>query len=263
MGVQKYRKGLHEHKNSQTNNHRGNVFHWSSAEQSVDPSFFSICIHFLTAPNVIPLSKCFLNTIVKIITGNMNIVVAAAIAGQSSPPSPIIVGIKGGSVCASLKVSKIANAYSFHEKIKQKMAVAAIPVAAWGKMILKKALNLEYPSTRAASSYSFGISSIKPFNNQTERLKLTTVYKIIIPRCVSFKPNFRYIKKMGTAAAMGGNIRVERIKNNRSSFSGILKRENAYAAKVPKNTEKKVAPKPMIREFVNRWKNLDCPVITI
>ena len=69
--------------------------------------------------------------------------VAAEIAGQSNPPSPIMVGINGGSVWASLKVSNIAKAYSFQAKIRQKMAVAAMPVAASGKMILKKALNLE------------------------------------------------------------------------------------------------------------------------
>ena len=33
-------------------------------------------------------------------TGNKNKVVPAPIAGQSRPPSPIIVGIKGGAVCA-------------------------------------------------------------------------------------------------------------------------------------------------------------------
>ena len=54
--------------------------------------------YFLTAPNVIPLRRCFLNTTVKIITGIKNKVVPAPIAGQSNPPSPIIVGIKGGAV---------------------------------------------------------------------------------------------------------------------------------------------------------------------
>ena len=90
-----------------------------------------------------PRNKCFFNKTVKTTTGSKNIMVAAEMAGQSRPPSPMIVGMKGGSVCASLNVSKMAKAYSFQAKIKQKMAVAAIPVAAWGKMILKKALILE------------------------------------------------------------------------------------------------------------------------
>ena len=56
--------------------------------------------YFLTAPKVIPLKRCFLKMIVKIITGNRNKVVPAPIAGQSRPPSPMIVGINGGAVYA-------------------------------------------------------------------------------------------------------------------------------------------------------------------
>ncbi len=37
----------------------------------------------------------------------------------------------------------------------------------------------------------------------------------------------RNIRKIGMATAMGGIIRVDRMKNSRSSFSGILKREKA------------------------------------
>ena len=57
-------------------------------------------------------------------------VVPAPIAGQSRPPSPMIVGINGGAVCALNWVSRTAKAYSFQEKIMQKIAVAAIPVIA-------------------------------------------------------------------------------------------------------------------------------------
>lgn len=68
---------------------------------------------------------------------------------------------------------------------------------------------------------------------------------------------------MGTAAAIGGNIRVDNIKNNRSSLAGILNLEKPYAASVPKKTEKKVDPKPIAIEFTKRWKNLDGPAMTI
>ena len=64
------------------------------------------------------------------ITGTRKIVAPAATAGQSWPPIPIIVGIKGGAVCAVPEVKRTAKAYSFHAKIRQKMAVDAIPVAA-------------------------------------------------------------------------------------------------------------------------------------
>ena len=80
---------------------------------------------------------------------------------------------------------------------------------------------------------------------------------------MSFKPSVRYIKNIGTAAAIGGNIRVDKIKNRRSFFAGILNLEKPYAARVPKKTEKKVDPKPMAIEFTKRWKNLDGPAITI
>ena len=86
---------------------------------------------------------------------------------------------------------------------------------------------------------------------------------MIIPKCVSPSPIFRYIINIGTATAMGGNILVERMKNIKSSFKGILNLENAYAAKDPKNTDKNVAPNPIINELAYLPKNLEGPAITI
>ena len=68
---------------------------------------------------------------------------------------------------------------------------------------------------------------------------------------------------MGTATAIGGNILVERIKNNKSSFNGTLNLENAYAANAPRNTDANVEPKPIIIEFEYLPKNFEGPVITI
>ena len=48
----------------------------------------------------------------------------------------MMIGMKGGAVCALPLVSKSAKAYSFQEKIRQKMAVAAMPVAACGSTTL-------------------------------------------------------------------------------------------------------------------------------
>ena len=73
---------------------------------------------------------------VKIMTGNRKIVAPAATAGQSNPPIPMIVGMNGGAVCAVAEVSKTANAYSFQAKIRQKIAVEAMPVAACGRTTL-------------------------------------------------------------------------------------------------------------------------------
>jgi hypothetical protein len=55
------------------------------------------------------------------------------------PPSPMMMGIKGGAVWASPEVSKTAKAYSFQAKIRQKMAVATMPVTACGSTTLRKA----------------------------------------------------------------------------------------------------------------------------
>ena len=51
----------------------------------------------------------------------------------------MMMGIKGGAVCASPEVSKTAKAYSFQAKIRQKMAVATMPVTACGSTTLRKA----------------------------------------------------------------------------------------------------------------------------
>ena len=64
--------------------------------------------------------------------GIKNSVVADATAGQSCPPSPMMKGMKGGMVCAWPEVSSTAKAYSFQAKIRQKIAVAAMPVVACG-----------------------------------------------------------------------------------------------------------------------------------
>ena len=68
---------------------------------------------------------------------------------------------------------------------------------------------------------------MNPFSSQTARLMFTPVYSRIIPRCVSDRPSWRNIRKIGIATAMGGIMRVDRMKNKRSSFSGTRNREKA------------------------------------
>jgi hypothetical protein len=55
------------------------------------------------------------------------------------PPSPMMIGMKGGAVCASPLVSSSAKAYSFQAKIRQKIAVAAMPVVACGSTTFQNA----------------------------------------------------------------------------------------------------------------------------
>ena len=72
-------------------------------------------------------------------TGSRNSTVPAAMTVQSCRPVPIWLGMKGGAVWARRLVRIYAKAYSFHAVMKQNTAVAAMPVAASGSTILKKA----------------------------------------------------------------------------------------------------------------------------
>ena len=76
---------------------------------------------------------------VKTRIGIRNKVVPPPTAGQSMPPSPMMVGMNGGAVWAVPEVRSTAKAYSFQAKIRQKIAVAAMPVIAWGSTTLRNA----------------------------------------------------------------------------------------------------------------------------
>ena len=51
----------------------------------------------------------------------------------------MMLGMNGGAVWAMPLVSSSAKAYSFQAKIRQKMAVAAMPADAWGSTTLRNA----------------------------------------------------------------------------------------------------------------------------
>src|SRR5437762_2855035 len=65
------------------------------------------------------------------------------------------------------------------------------------------------------------------------------------------------------ATAMGGIMRVERMKNRRSSLPRTRKRENAYAAITPSSTESAVEPNEMITELTKRGMKFDGPATTM
>src|SRR5207253_11359128 len=124
------RPGLHEHHEPQRDQSDGRTLPRRASEEA---------LHLRIAPKVMPRSRCLRNSTVKNSTGNRNGVVPAAIAGQSRPPSPMMVGMNGGEVCAVPLVSSSAKAYSFQAKMRQKIAVVAIPVAACGSTTFRKA----------------------------------------------------------------------------------------------------------------------------
>src|SRR5215468_11364679 len=131
IGVQGKRERLHQGHHAKADQRRRRVLPGTPAEELGRR-------HLRTAPKVMPRSRCRRSRKVKTTIGIRNSVVAAATAGQSCPPSPMMNGMNGGMVCASPLVSRSANAYSFQEKMRQKIAVAAMPVAACGRTTLVK-----------------------------------------------------------------------------------------------------------------------------
>src|SRR6266852_9015936 len=141
IAIQIQGERLHQHQNSKADQrHRRRLARATTEPER--PSRYVSCDpfrHLRTAPKVMPRNKWRRSRMVKHRIGMKNIVVAAATAGQSWPPSPMINGMKGGIVCASPLVSRTAKAYSFQAKIRQKIAVSAIPVVACGRTTLKNA----------------------------------------------------------------------------------------------------------------------------
>src|ERR1700674_5709076 len=135
---------LHQHDHAGADENRGQVFPRAPAEypaqqRAAGSLVLDLHAHRRTAPKVMPRSSSLRSRMVKTTMGTRNSVVPAATAGQSCPPSPMMKGMKGGVVCASPEVSSTAKAYSFQEKIRQKIAVAAMPVEACGSTTFQKA----------------------------------------------------------------------------------------------------------------------------
>src|SRR5467141_28032 len=175
--VERHRKRLQQHQHARGNGGGGDPFHRPAPQPSRPPApgVQRRHAHLRTAPKVMPRKRFFRSSTVNTRMGTRNSVVPAATAGQSWPPSPMMMGMKGGAVCACPEVSSVAKAYSFQAKMRQKIAVATIPVAAWGRTTFRKACRRVYPSTNAASSYSRGISSMNPLSSQTASDTLTAV----------------------------------------------------------------------------------------
>src|SRR5258705_11947316 len=140
IAIKIQRQRLHQHHNSKTDQRHRDRFATAAAE----PERPSRCVscdpfgHLRTAPKVMPRNRWRRKRMVKQRIGMKNNVVAAATAGQSWPPSPMINGMKGGIVCASPLVSGTAKADWFQAKIRQKIEVGAMPVVACGRTTLKK-----------------------------------------------------------------------------------------------------------------------------
>src|SRR5262249_49185112 len=141
IGVECQRDRLQQHENAGRDDHGRKVLPRAppQADEPTKQTVAGLPHHLRTAPKVIPRRRCLRSRTVKTRIGIRKRVVPALTAGQSWPPSPMMIGMKGGAVCASPEVSSTAKAYSFQAKIMQKIAVAAMPVVACGSTTLKKA----------------------------------------------------------------------------------------------------------------------------
>src|SRR5215217_5245536 len=125
--------------------------------------------HLRMAPKLMPRSRWLRSRKVKMATGSRNSTVPAAMTVQSWRPVPTWLGMKGGAVCARLFVMISAKAYSFQAVMKQKTAVAAMPVAASGMTILKNASIRVKPTTRYMRN--IGIATTTGGNMRVDRMK--------------------------------------------------------------------------------------------
>src|SRR6185503_2488263 len=142
VAVELQGEGLHQHHHPCCDDHRGDRLPQAAPDQAAAARGGSDLVgrpHLRTAPNVMPRSRWRRSSTVNRRIGIRTMVVPAATAGQSCPPSPMMMGMKGGAVCASPEVSSTAKAYSFQAKIRQKIAVATMPVVACGSTTLRKA----------------------------------------------------------------------------------------------------------------------------
>src|SRR5258708_23299992 len=122
--VQRKPERLEQHENAGRDDRRGDPFH-GAAPQPLRPSplrQYAGEAHFRSAPNVIPRKRCLRSSTANTKMGSRNSVDPAATAGQSSPPSPMLLGVNAGARCASPAASRPPNAYSLHPKITHKIA---------------------------------------------------------------------------------------------------------------------------------------------
>src|SRR5271156_278528 len=91
----------------------------------------------------------------------MTKVPAAAIFPHSHPSYCMKLTIATGAVIALVRVRIRAKKKSFHERMKQRIVVAAKPGTESGKVIFRKACQMPHPSVHAASSRDCGTPSKK------------------------------------------------------------------------------------------------------
>ena len=114
-------------------------------------------VDYFTAPAAIPLMMNRSSAMPMMISGRIAAKLSAAIDHQLMPCEPVWLATITGSVLAWLEVRSAAKKYSFQVRISDRMKDATMPGAAMGSTMVRKAPQIESPSTSAASSSSVGM----------------------------------------------------------------------------------------------------------
>ena len=137
------------------------------------------------------------------------------------------------SVRALKLVRVAASKYSFQAKTQVKINVTAKPGRQRGNTISVITFQEEAPSTKAASSNSFGMPSTVGLRVQIAKGRLKVQYTKIIPMRVSNNRHSPTVytcvinKKSGNKKTAGGAMRLVIVQKKIDSFPLMLKRDNA------------------------------------
>ena len=131
----------------------------------------------------------------------------AAIDHQDIPCEPVWLATMTGNVFACDDVKRAAKKYSFQVKTRDMINAATIPGSAIG-IIVKKAPQIDNPSTRAASSSSVGIELNWSLIQMT--IGKTVNGESNSPTLVSNNASSLYKTKNGNAKTTGGRISCDK-----------------------------------------------------
>src|SRR5256712_8427871 len=130
--VERHGKGLQEHEDARRDDGGGDPLHESSPQPARPPPIplERGRVQLRTDPQVMPRRRFLRSSTVNTRIGTRNGVVAAATAGQSWPPSPRMIGMNGGAVCAWPGGRSGPKAVSFQAKLRLTIGAAPTPVVA-------------------------------------------------------------------------------------------------------------------------------------
>src|SRR5689334_14494399 len=191
------------------------------------------------APNVNPRASNPRTSTIEIIAGIIAAVAIAATSPHSVPAGVTSPRTAIGTVEVRRPVSIIDIKNSFQLNKKENTTVVAKP----GRIALDASrivINIESPSTEAASTNDCGSSSKNPLSIHTANPRLRPECASVNPNSVSTRPTLLNTKNNGSASAAAGAMRADRNKNNRRLRPG--RKDKPKAAGIAKMTAARALP---------------------